>query len=207
MIYSNHVISSGLSFSPFLCKLICRYISGSFFDLYFYALLPSSSAFQCGGTVICHSEQLSANFWERVQWKTGYFLFLCSQLYFLLVFPFSTTLSVPWLGASNQIYILVFPDSYNYMLSLLRFCYCSIWISSWFLVVFWRLAVFNHGHPLRKERTSSIDRGPPNPDQEYVSSSIPWSLISCVQVLPLTYRSSLSSVYLLSFSSAGNERR
>ena len=64
-IFLFHCSSANWSVGIFL-GLFSSYISSAF--------LPSSSAFQRRGTLFCHSEQLSANFWERVQWKTGYFL-------------------------------------------------------------------------------------------------------------------------------------
>lgn len=51
------------------CLPVCSRLT----PLCFSALLLLTSALQRGGTLLCHSEQFPANFWERVQRETGFF--------------------------------------------------------------------------------------------------------------------------------------
>lgn len=72
-----------------------------------FAFLPSLSALQHGGDLLCYPKQFPSNFWEQVQRETGYCAFpLLSQLstcnIFLLcsrvVHTCSLSLGVPMLG-------------------------------------------------------------------------------------------------------------
>lgn len=67
-------------FSPTIC--VCLKPLLLFDELYSCAPSRCSSALQHGGNLVCHSEQLPAHLWERVQWKAGYLSLSCWALSF-----------------------------------------------------------------------------------------------------------------------------